>query len=67
MGGITDPGRFGLGYAIFTAAGLSDMDYLFALTVASVLLGAAFFGVVEAVDALFLARWSRQGGDRIDR
>jgi NitT/TauT family transport system permease protein len=66
MGGITDPGRFGLGYAIFTAAGLSDIDYLFALTVASVLLGAAFFGVVEVIDALCLARWSRQGGDRID-
>jgi NitT/TauT family transport system permease protein len=67
MGGITEPGRFGLGYAIFTAAGLSDIDYLFALTVASVLLGAAFFGAVEVIDALFLHRWSREGGERVER
>ncbi len=55
--------RNGLGYLILKSF-VWNTDYMFALTVACVMLGWAFFRMIELFERLFLGRWCGRGGEQ---
>jgi NitT/TauT family transport system permease protein len=55
--GSSSVGRGGLGYSILYASSQLETDYLFALVLASVVLGFGFFFIVTFLEWHFLHRW----------
>jgi NitT/TauT family transport system permease protein len=54
-------GSFGLGYLIIATSGRSETDYLFAATLAAMLLGVVIFAAVSLVGDWILRRWHAPG------
>jgi NitT/TauT family transport system permease protein len=57
-------GDFGLGYLVFAKASQLKTDELFAVVIASTLLGVAIFGTVSLVGETILSRWSGVNDER---
>jgi NitT/TauT family transport system permease protein len=55
--GSSSVGRGGLGYTILYASSQLQTDYLFALVLAAIVLGFAFFGAVAFLEWHFLHHW----------
>jgi len=55
--GSSSVGRGGLGYTILYASSQLQTDYLFALVLAAIVLGFAFFGAVAFLEWRFLHNW----------
>ena len=52
---------YGLGYLIIATSGRLQLDYLFAATLAAMLLGVVFFGAISLVGDWILRRWHAPG------
>jgi NitT/TauT family transport system permease protein len=55
--GSSTVGGGGLGYAILYASSQLQTDYLFALVIAAIVLGLAFYFIVTFLEWHFLYRW----------
>jgi NitT/TauT family transport system permease protein len=52
---------YGLGYLIIATSGRTELDYLFAATLAAMLLGVVIFAAISLIGDWILRRWHAPG------